>query len=389
MSAGDAERQLRVALIHPQYRPDGGAEQAISRTIEALGQQASLTVVTRRWNKHDAGVSPRVVECNPFYIGRLWREWGFAKAACLAVRQLDVDLVQSQVRVSCCDIYRAGGGVHREWLRQRDRIRPVWRRSLDRLSPYHRFKCRQERRFYNSTNLRAVICNSKMVAEELRRYFSLPDTLVHVIYNGVDGTRFRPDSADPRPLQIRRSLNIEERDIVFLFVGSGFERKGLAVAIEALATLPRDCHLLVVGKDKQANRYRQRARRLGLAGRVHFIGAKTDVLPYYRTADAFLLPTLYDPFANVCLEAFSCGLPVITSYKCGAVDLIRNGKNGYVCDALDRQALAAYMGELRSPDVRRKVGAAGRETVRPLSLEHMRERLLALYAQLLGAAVEG
>jgi UDP-glucose:(heptosyl)LPS alpha-1,3-glucosyltransferase len=171
---------------------------------------------------------------------------------------------------------------------------------------------------------------------------------------------------------------------IFLFVGSGFERKNLASAIAALAQLPRnDAHLIAVGQDKHANRYRALAGRLGVGERVHLVGRQQDVRPWYGAADALVLPTLYDPFANVVLEAMASGLPVVTSFKCGAVDLIRSGDNGLLCDALDTRALASHMETLCNRKARDRIGAAGRETVRPLTLAHMADRLMALYQELL------
>jgi UDP-glucose:(heptosyl)LPS alpha-1,3-glucosyltransferase len=65
---------------------------------------------------------------------------------------------------------------------------------------------------------------------------------------------------------------------------------------------------------------------------------QSETLPFYQMADG-LLPTLYDPFPNVILEAMACGLPVITTTGCGGAEFIVQGSNGYVCDALDIPAL--------------------------------------------------
>jgi UDP-glucose:(heptosyl)LPS alpha-1,3-glucosyltransferase len=66
---------------------------------------------------------------------------------------------------------------------------------------------------------------------------------------------------------------------------------------------------------------------------------QSETLPFYQMADGLLLPTLYDPFPNVILEAMACGLPVITTTGCGGAEFIVQGSNGYVCDALDIPAL--------------------------------------------------
>ena len=116
---------------------------------------------------------------------------------------------------------------------------------------------------------------------------------------------------------------------------------------------------------------------------MHLVGRQADVRPWYGAADALVLPTLYDPFANVVLEAMASGLPVVTSLKCGAVDLIDSGRNGLLCDALDVPALAAHMEHLCDRRARERIGHAGRETVLPLSLDRMAGELMALYRALL------
>ncbi|GMV68261.1 MAG: hypothetical protein AMXMBFR76_07000 [Pseudomonadota bacterium] len=376
---------LHVAFVHPAYRPDGGAERILARMLAALGEHAvRLTVVTRRWDGAGADPDITVVRCDPFHVGRLWREISFARAACRALAPLEADLIQSQTRIPCCHLYRAGGGVHRVWLRERNRARG-WRGALGQsLSLYHRHKLAEEARLYASPMLRAVICNSRMVAREIREEYGVDPARLRVIYNGVDSDHFRPGAQRAESLQVRARLGIHPEAPVFLFVGSGFERKNLAGAIRALAQVSRpDVQLIAVGQDKQAGRYRALARRLGVGRQVHLVGPQNDVRPWYGAADALVLPTLYDPFANVVLEAMASALPVITSLKCGAVDLIESGRNGLLCDALDIAALAAHMERLYDRRARERIGHAGRETVLPLTLDRMAGALMALYRELL------
>jgi len=106
----------RVALIRQRYAHDGGAERFVSRALDALKSHAvQLTLVTREWHGAEGF---EVLRCDPFYLGRLWRDWSFACAACRAVKRGSFDLVQSHERIACCDFYGAGDGVHREWFMQ-------------------------------------------------------------------------------------------------------------------------------------------------------------------------------------------------------------------------------------------------------------------------------
>jgi len=381
MSPEPERSSLQIALIHPDFRPDGGAERMILHTLSALAGQVHITIVARR--RPPAAGDWDFITCNPFHLGRLWREWSFERGVCRALRGRQFDLVQSQVRLACCHLYRTGGGVHRQWLHERDRKRGSWSRLATQLSPYQQYKLAAERRMYASPMLEAVICNSQMVKDEIRHYFGLPEERLPVIRNAIDQERFRPATDDQVRRMVRTQLGIGLDDIVYAFVGSGFERKGLDLLLEVLAELPADSHLLVVGKDKDQRAYMRQARRLGLAGRMHFVGVHDDVRPYYWASDVFALPTLYDSFALTVLEAMACGLPVVSSHRCGAaVDLIRSGENGLICDALDRVALVDHLRALRDAGLRARLGQAGRASIAHLTLANMRQELLALYRRL-------
>ena len=382
-AAAENRDLLKIALIRSRYNPFGGAERFVSCAIDALrARGAEVTLVTRRWTGVEEAAA---IVCDPFYLGSLWRDWGFARCVCAKLKQASFDLVQSHERLSCCDVYRAGDGVHREWLRQRRRVLGVFGKLGIALNPYHHYVRAAEKRLFNSPRLKAVICNSRMVKDEIRADFDVPESKLHVIYSGVDTRVFHPALKAEHSDKIRIERQIPLGATVFLLLGSGFERKGLAVLLQAMTQLPPDAHLLVVGKDKRTEFFQNRATSLGIGGRVHFVGGKHEVAPFYGAADVFVLPTLYDPFPNAALEAMAAGLPIITSFKSGAVDLIENGKNGFVCDALDDAQLAQFMRELMDGAQRQAMGAAARATVEPLTPEAMSAALVALYRGLLEA----
>jgi len=372
-------KQLSIALIRQRYAGDGGAERFVARALDALkARNVDVTLIAREWR--DEG-NRGLLRCNPFYIGRLWRDMSFARCVCRLLAKQQFDIVQSHERIACCDVYRAGDGVHREWLTQLSRLRgPVSRLGL-KANPYHRYVLRAEERLFSSPRLRAVICNSNMVKDELRRHYGVPESKLHVIYSGVDTESYHPRLKDARGL-VRRRHEIPEAARLFLFAGSGFERKGIWTLLAAMGKLPEDCYLLVVGRDKNMPHYMRVASALGLGKRAQFLGSQSDVKPYYGAADALVLPTLYDPFPNVALEAFASGLPVITSTKCGAAELIVQGSNGFVRDALDHEGLAADMQKLSEAD-QAVLSQAARATVADLDLEVMSQRLLNLYETLL------
>jgi UDP-glucose:(heptosyl)LPS alpha-1,3-glucosyltransferase len=383
---------MRLALIRQRYNPYGGAERFVARALEALrGQGVAVTVIARQWDMNGdlaggasaGGPALELVRCDPYYLGRLWRDASFGRAACRAAAEGSFDLVQSHERIACCDIYRAGDGVHAQWLDNRRRALGCWGRLGIALNPYHAYVQRAERRLFSSPSLRAVICNSRMVAEEIRRRFAVSESRLHVIYNGVDLEAFNPRLRERYRAAMRARLGIAADDMLYLMVGSGFERKGVPQLLEALAR-PGNARarLVIVGADRRTGALRRRADALGVGPRVTFAGPQRDVEPWYGTADCFVLPTLYDPFPNAALEAMAAGLPVITSSSCGAAELVVNGQSGFVCEALDIKELAEGMASI-DPASARAMGERARAGVAGLGLAAMAERLLALYGSLL------
>lgn len=372
-------KPLNIALIRQRYTDFGGAERFVANAVNALQKKgAQLTVLTRQWKQNGDG---QALICNPFYLGSVWRDWGFARCVCNSLKHHSFDLVQSHERIACCDIFRAGDGVHREWLAQRRRAMGLFGKLGIVLNPYHHYILAAEKKLFASPQLKAVICNSRMVKEEIRRYFSFPEEKLHVIYSGVDTTAFHPGLKALHRATVRAQYSVPTEAKLFLFVGSGFERKGVGTLLAAFAKLTGTPYLMVVGKDKHLDRFQRLAKRLGIENRVYFTGGQADPKPFYAAADVFVLPTRYDPFPNAALEAFACGLPVITSTKSGAAELIENGKNGYVCDALDKGCLAEAMAKLLDVELV-DLQEAARATVAALDTGTTAAQLIRLYSQL-------
>ena len=374
---------MHVALVRQRYNAQGGAERFIERALAALARQGlAVTVLAREWTGEPA--TP-VIRCDPFYLGRVWRDWSFAGNVCGEIARHSFDLVQSHERIACCDVYRAGDGVHAQWLRNRGAALGPLARAGIALNPYHRYVLAAERRLFASPRLRAVICNSRMVKEEIRRHFGTAEAKLHVIYNGIDLEAFHPRLREAHRASLRGRLGIPRDASAFLHVGAGFERKGVLRLIDAFALSDlKDAHLLVVGDDRTRTRAERFAAARGVASRVHFAGTQADVRPWYGAADAFVLATLYDPFPNAALEAMACGLPVLTTRQCGAAEIIDEGVNGFVVDALAVRDLAQRLARLAGPAAQ-EMGRRARERALGFSMEEMAGRFVSLYRGVLPA----
>ncbi|MGQ0510685.1 MAG: glycosyltransferase family 4 protein [Betaproteobacteria bacterium] len=379
---------MRIALVRQRYNPYGGAERFVERALPALEKAgAEVTLIARSAQGWGDG-SRKVVLADPFHLGGWWRDRSFARAAREAWTAGGFDLVQSHERIPGCSIYRAGDGVHRNWLGIRRGLGGRAEKLALALNPYHRYVCAAERAMFEHPALRAVICNSGMVRDEIAAAFRISREKLHVIYNGIDLEQFHPRERARSRAATRAELGVVEGETLFLFVGSGFARKGLDAAIGALAQCASQrFRLVVAGRDRQAARFAGQARAAGLEGRVQFVGGREDVRPLYAAADCFILPTRYDPFPNTALEALAMGLPVIVGRRCGAAEVVQPGRSGWICDPADIAGVASLM---RGAAVAGAgMATAARACAENFGIEKMAGELVALYSALGPAAGRG
>jgi UDP-glucose:(heptosyl)LPS alpha-1,3-glucosyltransferase len=169
-----------------------------------------------------------------------------------------------------------------------------------------------------------------MVVNEITDLYRYSADKIDVVRNGVPLDRFR---FDPELREKSRAeLKLKQDQIALLFAGSGWERKGLLFAIEAMALCKnRKMRLLVAGRG-EAGPYRTTPLRFWREDPVQFLGEVADVVPVYAAADIFILPTIYDPFSNACLEALASGLPVITTRSNGFSEIIEDEVHGSIVD---------------------------------------------------------
>jgi UDP-glucose:(heptosyl)LPS alpha-1,3-glucosyltransferase len=324
---------MKIAVIRKNFDLYGGAERYLARLIGQMVRKGhEIHIFASRWEtgseENGRVVFHRVPTINPFSFLEVVSFALFAKAL---VRKENFDVIHSFERTLYQDAYRAGDGCHREWLLQRRKIEP-WIKSLSHsLNPMHRSILSLEKRLFRSPHLKRIIAISQRGKEEIIRHYQVSAAKIQVIYCGVDPSQFNPENATEHRRETRREFALQEGDRVLLFVGSGFERKGLKFILASLPHLKTNVKLWVLGKDRTVY-YEEMARKLGVRDRVYFIGPRQDVEKFYGAADVFILPSIYEPCSNACVEALACGLPLVTTRITGASELIREGKNGLIIE---------------------------------------------------------
>ena len=339
---------------------------------ELLRRGHAIDLLTTREQEKVPGVTVRrlPVVAQPSALRLL----SFALAARRAVNDAGYDIVQSHERGLRQDLYRAGEGTHRAYLAAMGRRWAV-------VSPHHRLVCALERRIFSLRSARQVVAISRMGKAEIERLFATPPERVSLIYNGVDLERFHPDNRERFGRAVREDLGLLRDAWVVLFVGSGFERKGLGPLLEAVARRADErCRLVVAGKG-DARPYQELARQLGLGARVSWVGPRRDVERLYAAADVVALPALYEPFGNVHLEALAAGVPVLTSARAGGSELVERGRNGWVAPAPAAEAIAEGLRALRESDAGHLASAA-RASAEPFTYQAQAEGFETLYQQL-------
>ncbi|MGP7978305.1 MAG: glycosyltransferase family 4 protein [Desulfobaccales bacterium] len=351
-------------MLRQRVGGPGGAEttvQHLARGLAAAGHQVAVygsdTAETARAS---LGTEVAYVPV-PVWPGKTGRLLSYALGTRRLLKSAGPQVVFSLERTLSPQVYRAGDGCHREWLRLRTPFLSPAARAFQGLSLFHRIMLALEERLFTDSGLRRVIANSHQVQEEIIRHYQLDPQRLVVIYNGLDHTRFRP-LEEPQRAALKAGLGAPAGPIV-LFAGSGFGRKGLTYLLEAFDGLrQKDAVLWVVGKGEPAS-YERQARRLGAAASVKFWGPQADLAPFYQAATVLALPTIYDPCSNVVLEALGSGLPVITTAANGAAEFLRPDGHGKVLARADdvhglTLSLEEYLSRGEDPEVRRAAVAA-------------------------------
>ena len=227
------------------------------------------------------------------------------------------------------------------------------------LNPMHAWTLARDQMMIGGLRYRRYVALSRRVAQELKTYYGVPASRIALIPNGIDLDRF--NGGTPRREAVRREFGIASNAPLLLFVSHEFGRKGLAYAIRALQHLPAETRLLVVGSDAQQP-YEQIAAAAGVGQQIIFAGARRDMPAMYDAADALVLPTNYETFSLVCMEAMASGVPVFATRVGGIEDYLQDGVNGYAIQRDPEEIAIALRRVLDDPAHLARLRAGARAT---------------------------
>jgi len=345
---------VKIALVCKKYTLGrGGLERytvLLSRELNRLGHEVHIFANT--WQEEPGMTFHHV----PMFRTSPGKNLSFAFFSNQILSKMRFNVIQSMERIFYQDIFRVSDGINPVQLMQRY-PNPLLRK-LKSAGPRRLVLSYLENRIFLNQGCRVVMTNSELLRQHIIEHYSIDPGKIVVIYNSVNTSRFHPGVREKYRNAVRERYGIGKKEILLVFISNNFKLKGLGLILEAMKMSDKTFRLIVIGSDNEKP-YLRRAAQNGLDKQVLFTGPKKDVEKYYAAGDIFVLPTAYDAFANVCLEAMACGLPVITTATNGAAELIRDGENGYILKTQHPDELAGRLASLESPAERIAMGKKG------------------------------
>lgn len=376
---------MKVALIRKDYfRSRGGGERyAVNLSVGLAKAGHDVHVFAHQWES-TADQQLAFHKVPIFTAFSSAKNLSFARNCQKMLSSEQFDIIHSLSQTYSQDVYRMGDGIHRHWLKIQTPV--PYRRILKTMTPRQQVILYLERRTFHPSNYLMMIANSRLGKRHAITYFNVPEEKIEVIYNGVDHAHFHPGLRNAYNVLMRKNLGIPNNIPVVLFIARNFKRKGLASLIKALPLLHQrriPAKLLVVGRGDSAP-YQHLANQVDCGDSLLFVGETDQVAQYYGVGDLLALPTLYDPFSNVCLEALASGIPVVTTQENGAAEIIKPGKTGYVMsDPADCGELAGAIAPFLSLEKRESLQAEATDSVRHLTIEENTRQTIDVYQRVL------
>ena len=379
---------MKVAIAIEHFNPQrGGAEIYTASLVERLTADGhDVYVFTQDWTLEPEGVT--MVRVPAKGVTAAGEALSFATEASELVGTGEFDVVHSMARIMRLSVFQPHSGVLKASLeRTLDYSKSPIEKGLRQVARWLNTKIDMmlelEAIIYEQSPPPRFVAVSNMVAADMKRIYNVPDAKIDVVYNGVDTKRFRPENRQAYREAVRGEIGAAAGEVLLLFVGHDYRRKGADVFIRAIAETVKNGNrnvkgLVVGGRDSGS--YASLAEKLGVGDRVIFHEAVGDIERYYAAADIYLLPTFYDPMSLVVLEALASGLPVITTRYNGASEIMTDGVQGFTVDEpRNLGAIVSSVETLLDAKRRSEMGEAARALAEEFPIERNYKAILEVY----------
>src|SRR5690554_398851 len=272
---------MKIALVHMRHADTGGTELFLNHLSRYLAEQGEEVTIICRSHVAPSHPSIKFVRLAGPSFGKSHRIWKFARDVEKYLAKKHYDFVYGLGKTWTHDMLRIGGGTRLHLVESMRKGRPTLK---DRVAIAIEKRSMKEGAYHH------IVANSHKSAREIQQAYQVPADKISVIHNFVDTAHFSRDRVKQEVEQLRSQLGLSTENPVFLFLGSGYKRKGLKQALSAFAQLKFPATLLIVGRENHESEYKNYARELGISDSCHFLGTQSNPEVFFSMADCYVLP---------------------------------------------------------------------------------------------------
>ncbi len=319
---------MKLAFLIHKFYPYGGMEKNFLRMVHAcIDKGHEIHIFTMYWqSEKPQGAEVIVIPCKGLTNHSCAQSFvrGFQKNYNLSL----YDLVIGFNRMPGLDLYYNADVCYVIDVARR-------RNFLSRLTPRYRTYAGFEQAVFSRDSKTHIMYLSEHEKKIYISVYGTQEDRFHYLPPGIDKEQIRKEQTAVVRNLVRKEYGVNSGDLFLLMVGSDFSRKGVSRSVIALANLPCDIKnrtsLFVIGKGKEG-KYKYKARTLGVAGQVHFLGGRQDVPRFFAAADLLLHPAVTENTGNVIVEAMVAGCAILATNVCGYAFHVKKAQAGCLLD---------------------------------------------------------
>ena len=368
----------KILLIARGFNKHGGISRYVAELAERFVKEHETHLLT---TKYDYKVANLIVHKKPMIEKPYWLQiasnaYYNTKYAKKLKEKFNIDVVHSNGSESLfCDVLTMHS-CHKAWVK----YYKSWswlQNARATIDPLNWVVLSVEKRVIEKGS-KKIIAVSEGVKREILENYNVSEDKIVVIPNGVDLDEFKSDKVKRR--NIRKVYGIADDEIVLMFSGYEFRRKGLEYIIKALPLVKGKVKLLVVGKDNP-NYYKKLASKLRVLDKIIFAGFVPDISEYYAASDIFIFPTAYEAFSLATLEAVASSLPILATKVNGTEELIIDSYNGFFIRREPNDIANKINILVEDESLRKQMSRNARKTAEKYSWDEVAKRTLKVYEE--------